>query len=181
MSVRRAQLLILASLVLAIVSSVPATVTASPLGMRPHVAAATPRDAVQRVIQPFVDRSSPSAGCNALSGKLAACPITPRLRAAVSRELRWEIKHTHGGNGNEFCRCQNPPRRVTISAVKAPYVNASGRFVEVETVWSWGSRPMNLTWITRQVQGRWQVDNNFCSGYPNKDLYHIPVGPCPST
>lgn len=154
---------------------------AAPSSSPARVVAATPRAAVMTLIRPFFNRSAQAAACNGVTGKLAACPITPRLRVALARELQWERQHTRGGNGNVFCRCQNTPKRVVIAAVKAPYTNGSGQFAEVRTVWYWGSGRINISWVTRHVAGGWQIDNNFCSGYPKKDLYHNPVGPCPTT
>ena len=174
MHVRIPQLLILGALFTSISYLAPATARASAPGSGVHAAASTPKGAVLRITQPFVNRSAQSAACNAMMGKLVGCPMTQRLRAAVARELQWERAHP-GGNGNEFCRCQNPPRRIVISAVRH-----HGQTADVVTAWYWGARPVKISWVTRHTVAGWLVDNNYCTGYPKRDLYHIPVGPCPS-
>jgi len=180
---RIGQIVILASIILAGVHAGSVAVSAaSSAASAPQSVASSPRWAVLRIIRPFYDRSAQNDACNALAGKLAACPITPRLRAALARELQWERAHTRGGNANEFCRCQNTPRKVIISGVKAPFFNASGTFAEVDTIWYWSTKPVNISWMTRRVHGGWQVDNSVCAGFGQKsDLYHIPIGPCPAT
>src|SRR5947209_3381023 len=159
MHARIIRVLLLASVALGAFSSGSALVSAAPVASTSRVAAATPRTAVLAIIRPFFQQSAQSAACNALTGRLVACPVTPRLRAAAARELQWERKHTQGGNGNEFCRCQNTPLRVVVSTVNGPYTTASGRFAQVKTVWYWGSRPTSITWATRHVPEGWQVDN----------------------
>lgn len=178
MRVRILQVVLIGSLTMGTLSA-GAAAAAVPSRSTPGTAAVTPRAAVMVLIRPFLARSRQTAACNGVTGNLAACPLTSRLRAALSRELHWERTHTRGGNGNVFCRCQNTPRRMVVTGVKAPYVNAFGLFAEVDTVWYWGSGPVNISWVTRRVAGGWQIDNNFCSGDPKTDLYHIPVGPCP--
>jgi hypothetical protein len=139
------------------------------------VSAASPRAVVLQVIRPFYERSAQGNQCNAVGLKLAACPVTARVRHAMARELRWERAHTLGGNGNPFCRCQNTPRQVTISSVRI-----AGSTAQVVTVWHWGAgNNVRISWVTRRVGGGWLVDDNYCTGEPQKDFYHIPIGPCP--
>jgi hypothetical protein len=175
MTVRILGIALLASLVSMILPSHSVMVSAAP-GAAAQVTAQTPQQAVLRIIRPFYDQSAQHAACNPVTGKLAACPLTSRLRAAVARELQWERTHTKGGNGNVFCRCQNTPRRVVITGI----LRHPGK-PEVTTVWYWGPGPVNINYVTVHVAGGWQIDNSYCAGYgPKTDLYHIPVRPCPT-
>lgn len=170
MYARIVQLLILGLLAIGVFGLAPASAGAS----SGHEAARTPSQAVLLVTRPFYDRSAQQALCNAVTGKIAACPLTPRLRAALARELQWERAHTRGGNGNAFCRCQNPPTRVDIRGVVAQPQSA-----QVATTWHWGARiAVNLTFVTRRASGGWQIDDELCAGRPRTNMYHNPIGPC---
>jgi len=175
MYARIVQLLALAALALGVYSLNPLSARAGGPASSNAARAATPAGAVLRVIRPFYDRSAQGALCNAVEGKLAACPLTSRLRNALARELRWERQHTRGGNGNPFCRCQNTPTRVVVSGV----LNY-GATADVSTIWYYGpTNLLRLSFFVRRLAGGWLVDDNFCTGYPSKNMYHIPIGPCP--
>jgi hypothetical protein len=170
MFTRIVQIAVLATLALSAFAVRPSPVRAA----TPNHAAVSPTRAVKTVLRSFSRAAPRNLACNTLQGKLAACPVTNRLRATIARELAWERKNTLGGNGNPFCRCQNPPRTITIS-----HVALRGRTALVTTLLSWGAGiDMSLTFMVRQVAGGWLVDDSMCTGKSQSDLYHIPIGPC---
>jgi hypothetical protein len=128
---------------------------------------------VQTVIRPFYIRSAQNQACNAVEGKLSACPLTGRLRKSLALELQYEKRHFHGGTGNWFCRCQAAPQSVIIL-----HVTPHGATPRVLTSWHWASQIQDLTFVTRRTADGWRIANEFCSAKPWKDMYHRPIGPC---
>jgi hypothetical protein len=82
----------------------PAGVNAAPT--MPPMGTATPLRAVVALIAPFDNPAAGHNACNALSGQVRTCPITPRLPYRLEHPIRFKV------NGNLVCRCQNPPRAV---------------------------------------------------------------------
>lgn len=124
-----------------------------------------------------VDSTSlPRTGCNPITGKLAACPITDHLRAQLKRDLQWQRVHTRGGNGNAFCRCQNPPRSANYRLMSKTPTRAL-----VQTVQHYGADTFALTWVVLKGNAGWLVEDNYCSGRPGTSLYskqQLSPGPC---
>jgi hypothetical protein len=151
----------------------------SSLSLRPALAQrqashpASPRQAVQMLIRPFHKPSAQNQTCNALKGQLTTCPLTGRLIKSLVLERRYEQTHASGGNGNIFCRCQNPPLRVIVKRAVL-----HGLTARVLTVWQWGAEAQNLTFVTRHTTTGWRVANEFCTAKPSRDMYHYPIGPC---
>jgi hypothetical protein len=135
--------------------------------------AVSPRRAVQIMIGPFYKPSAQSPSCNALKGQLTSCPLTGRLIKSLVLERRYEQAHRSGGNGNIFCRCQNPPQRIAITRLIP-----NGLTVHVLTVWQWGAETQMLTFVTRHTTTGWRVANEFCTAKPARDMYHYPIRPC---
>jgi hypothetical protein len=160
---------ILFALALAIPLFVPSHAAAAPQSS----GAASPRQAVQTVIRPFYQRSAENQACNAVEGKLSACPLTGRLRKSLALELQYEKRHFHGGTGNWFCRCQSAPRQVTINSVIR-----QGVTWRVFTTWHWDGITQKLTFIARHKSDGWRIANEFCTARPWRDMYHRPIGPC---
>ena len=83
-------------------SLAPAGVNATPT--RLTTGTATPLRAVMALIAPFYNPAAGHNACNALTGRVGTCPVTPRLLYRLEHPLRSKE------NGNLVCRCQNPPR-----------------------------------------------------------------------
>src|SRR5262245_23337939 len=99
---------ILAAGVLLLVSAVVVAAQAS--------GAATPSQAVHALVDPLATPgpSSGAPGCNALTGQLADCPITARLRSRLSSPIP-DVE-----TGNLVSRSQNPPAALDVAQVKLP-------------------------------------------------------------
>ncbi|HCG00036.1 MAG TPA: hypothetical protein DEV93_05780 [Chloroflexi bacterium] len=145
----------------------------SVLGAPEANGAVSPIRAVQILVGPFYKSSAQRQSCNALKGQLTSCPLTARLIKSLVLERRYEQTHASGGNGNIFCRCQNPPMRVIIKRV-VPH----GLTARVLTVWQWDTEAQNLTFVTRHTTRGWRIANEFCTANPARDMYHFPIGPC---
>src|SRR5690242_18148563 len=75
--------------------------------------AATPSQAVAALVGPLAGEAG-QAGCNALTGQLADCPITARLRARLAAPIPGVE------TGNLVSRSQNPPQSLDVAQVKLP-------------------------------------------------------------
>ena len=129
-----------------------------------HVAGATtPVQAVTILVTPF-SSSQHNKACNALEGKLAACPITQRLRQRLQ---------TAKENGNLICRCQNPPRWTRVWLY-----SRSGTTAHVEVMWDYGGTWYPMVFVTVMRHGGWLVDDQYCTARPSTTVYHTPAGPC---
>ncbi|MBV9278944.1 MAG: hypothetical protein JOZ41_02585 [Chloroflexi bacterium] len=141
------------------------TMTA-PAGARaaihPAAGAATPVKAVSQLLAGFTMHRN--AACNPVVGRLAACPITPRLRARVQHARE---------NGNILCRCQNPPTSVGISLA-----DNNGRVAHVNSRWSYAANSFVMVWVVLHQAGGWLVDDSYCAGRPATTIYKKPAGPC---
>lgn len=128
---------------------------------------ATPIAAVVAVFGAFSGAPA-QANCAPVSGRVAGCPITARLR--------YRLEHA-SENGNILCRCQNPPRTIRWALQDAnPFV------AHVATRWYYGpttGRPAYTLIVTvaREADG-WKVDESTCAGRPATSIYQPPAGPC---
>src|SRR5438128_10856083 len=77
----------------------------------PPMGTATPLRAVVALIAPFYNPAAGHNACNALTGRVGTCPVTPRLLYRLEHPMRFKE------NGNLVCRCQNPPRAVRWAQV----------------------------------------------------------------
>ncbi len=134
----------------------------------PSVAgAATPAQAVSALLKPFYTPGPAGGACNALSGQVAGCPITLRLRYRLQHYQR-------GENGNLICRCQNPPR-----IVRWTQKDNNGFVAHVTTTWIYGaSSTYALVFIVARQDDGWRVDDSACAGRPATSVYTPPTGPC---
>src|ERR687884_1429007 len=149
-------------------SLAPAGVTAAPT-MLP-MGTATPLRAVVALIAPF---SNPVAGhnaCNALTGRVGTCPITPRLLYRLEHPIRFKE------NGNLVCRCQNPPR-----AVRWAQVDDNGFVAHVNVRWMYlATNSYTMTFVVARQDDGWRVDDAYCAGNLTTSIYEPPTGPCAS-
>lgn len=127
--------------------------------------ASTPEQAVTTLLEPFYSPSAGSSACNAVSGQLAACPITARLRQRLEQATE---------NGNIVSRSQNPPRGMAIKSIKN-----DGQTAHVATVWDYGGTSYSITFTVVKQDSGWLVDDSFCSADPASSIYNPPTGPCP--
>lgn len=125
----------------------------------------TPEQAVRSLVEPFYNPAAGSNACNAVSGQLAACPLTTRLRARLQGATE---------NGNIVSRSQNPPRGVAIMPIKS-----DGQIAHVASVWNYGSSSYSITFTVVKQDSGWFVDDSFCSADPSSSIYNPPTGPCP--
>lgn len=158
-----------------ILAGLALTGLALPLGVgqaasRPATAvstgAATPLAAVAALVGPMATPES-RAACQAISGQVAACPITPRLR--------YRLQHyTRNENGNLVSRGQNPPR-----AVRYAQRDNNGFVARVDTRWAYGaSNAYTITFVVARQDDGWRVDDAYCAGRPATSIYNPPTGPC---
>jgi hypothetical protein len=169
MPITRSRALVIALSVLALsLSLAPAGVTAAPT--MPPKGTATPLRAVVALIAPF---SNPAAGhnaCNALTGRVATCPITPRLLYRLEHPIRFKE------NGNLICRCQNPPR-----AVRWMQTDNNGFLAHVNVHWMYlATNSYTVTFVVAHQDDGWRVDDAYCAGDPTTSIYEPPTGPCAS-
>ncbi len=69
------------------------------------------------LVRPFSTPGAAQGACNALTGQVAACPISARLRYRLQHPLRLRE------NGNLICRCQTPPQAVRAALMSStPFV-----------------------------------------------------------
>ncbi len=143
--------------------------------------ASTPLQAVAALVTPFYDSAVERAarrdgGCDPVTGALAACPLTPRLRA------RLPIDEAMRYSANPICRCQNPARTVRLAQIYD-----DGRAAYIITRWFYGpadpgpgDHAYRITFaLVRQPDG-WDVDDTYCTGQARTtNLYLSSVGPCP--
>ena len=151
-------------------------ITAATLPLFPGVAlaapaavtgTATPLQAVITLVRPFITPGPFSGACNALSGRVLACPITARLRYRWQHSLRVE-------NGNLVCRCQNPPR-----AIRWNLTDNNGFVAHVSTRWVYGAtNSYTITFVVGREDDGWRVDDTYCAGHPQTSVYNPPTGPC---
>jgi hypothetical protein len=122
------------------------------------------------LIAPF---SNPAAGpnaCNALTGRVGTCPITPRLLYRLAHPIRFKE------NGNLVCRCQNPPR-----AVRWMQTDNNGFVAHVNVRWMYlATNSYTVTFVVARQDDGWRVDDAYCAGDPTTSIYEPPTGPCAS-
>lgn len=158
------QLLTRSVFLTAVLTALPLAAPSSRAASGHATMAATPVQAVTVLVRPFSGSRYNNAACNALKGRLADCPITPRLR----QRLR-----TANENGNLVCRCQNPPRWM-----RAWLYSRRGSTAQVEVMWDYGATWYPMVFITVLRQGGWLVDDQYCTARPSTTIYHVPAGPC---
>jgi hypothetical protein len=145
-------------------------VAALPIWAAPAVTqgTATPLRAVLVLVRPFSTPDAAQGACNALTGQVASCPVTPRLRYRLQHPVRQRE------NGNLVCRCQNPPRRVRAAQTdRNPFV------AHVDTRWVYGaSLAYTITFVVARQDDGWRVDDAYCAGRPQTSVYNPPAGPC---
>jgi hypothetical protein len=127
--------------------------------------ASAPEQAVTSLLEPFYNPAAGSNACNAVTGQLADCPITARLRTRFEHATE---------NGNIVSRSQNPPRGLAIKLIQD-----DGQTAHVATVWDYGSNSSSITFTVVKQDGGWQVDDSFCSADSASSIYNPPTGPCP--
>jgi hypothetical protein len=130
-------------------------------------AANSPVEAVTVLVKPFHDPAAGEQPCNALTGRLAECPITEQLRERLQNPI------PNVETGNLLSRSQNPPRSVTVSLVDI--VDDTAR---VNTRWDFPPQPYNLEFVVKNVNGTWLVADTFCEGNPHTSIFRTPLGPC---
>jgi hypothetical protein len=142
-----------------------------PAAAAPASGTATPLQAVVTLLRPFYSGMAGNAlACNALSGRVLACPITPRLLYRLEHPMRFKE------NGNLVCRCQNPP--LHVSWVQT---DNNGFVAHVKTGWVYaaGARPMyTITFVVARQDDGWRVDDAYCLARPQTSIYNPPTGPC---
>ena len=138
--------------------------------------AAGPSEAVQTLVRSLASADAPQAGCNTLTGQVADCPVTARLRARLQSPLPGVE------TGNLISRSQNPPSAVEVAAVK---LAEGATEAQVNTRWQYGTSgnqsEYSITFVVRKEAGGWLVDDSYCLGNPGTSIYNPPVGPCPMT
>jgi hypothetical protein len=127
--------------------------------------ASTPEQAVTILLEPFYNPAAGTGACNAVSGQLAACPITARLRTRLEQATE---------NGNIVSRSQNPAHHVVIGPIKS-----DGQIAHVPTAWDYSSSSYSITFTVVKQENGWLVDDSFCSAQPASSIYNPPTGPCP--
>ena len=138
--------------------------------------ATNPSAAVQVLVQPFVAAGSPQAGCNALTGQVADCPVTARLRARLQSPIPGVE------TGNLVSRSQNPPAVLEVAQIK---LAEGATEAQVNTRWGYGASPNQaetiITFVVRKEAGGWLVDDSYCQNNLSTSIHNPPVGPCPVT
>jgi hypothetical protein len=137
------------------------------------VGTATPSQAVAALVGPLAGQAG-QTGCNALTGQLADCPITARLRARLANP-------TPGvETGNLVSRSQSPPQSLDVAEVKLP---EGATTAQVNTRWNLGTTPPSaytITFVVQKEAGGWVVDDSYCLNDPTTSIYQPPTGPCPT-
>lgn len=129
--------------------------------------AAAPLQAVQTLVNPFATPGPAGGACNAVSGDVQGCPITPRLLDRLQHP-------TPAENGNIVSRSQNPPRGIDYKEI-----DNNGQTAHVNTRWFYGTdTAYNITFVAVKTAVGWQVDDSYCAGMPATSIYNAPVGPC---
>lgn len=161
MTARRALLLTLAVVALALAPGMAFAAT------RSAAAAPTPVQAVTTLLAPFARPGGSHGACDALTGHVLACPITARLRFRL-RQYR------QGENGNLVCRCQNPPR-----GIRWVQTGNNGFVARVDTRWLYGaSTSYTITFVVAREDDGWHVDDAYCARRLQTSIYNPPAGPC---
>lgn len=129
--------------------------------------AATPIQAVATLLAPFAAPGPPRGACDAVTGRVQGCPITPRLR--------YRLEHFQAGeNGNIVGRTQNPPR-----SLRWAQIGNNGFVARVNTRWDYGaSNSYAITFVVARQDDGWRVDDAYCAGRPQTSIYNPPAGPC---
>ena len=132
-------------------SLAPAGVEAAPT--RLTTGTATPLRAVVALIAPFYNPAAGHNTCNALSGRVGTCPITPRLRYRLEHPIRFKE------HGNLVCRCQNPPR-----AVRWGQTDNNGFVAHVNVRWIYlATNSYTVTFMVARQDDGWRVDDAYCA------------------
>jgi hypothetical protein len=136
--------------------------------------AASPTEAVRVLVRSLVTAEAPQAGCNTLTGQVADCPVTERLRARLQSPIPGVE------TGNLISRSQNPPRAVEVAAVK---LAEDATEAQINTRWQYGTSQNQfeyiITFVVRKEAGGWLVDDSYCVDNPGTSIHNPPVGPCP--
>jgi hypothetical protein len=122
------------------------------------------------LIAPFYNPAAGHNACNALTGRVRTCPITPRLLYRLEHPMRFKE------NGNLVCRCQNPPR-----AVRWAQVDDNGFVAQVNVRWMYlAANSYTMSFVVARQNDGWRVDDAYCAGDPKTSIYEPPAGPCAS-
>jgi hypothetical protein len=122
------------------------------------------------LIAPLYNPAAGHNACNALTGRVGTCPITPRLLYRLEHPIRFKE------NGNLVCRCQNPPR-----AVRWAQVDDNGFVAHVNVRWMYlAANSYTITFVVARQDDGWRVDDAYCAGNPTTSIYEPPTGPCAS-
>jgi hypothetical protein len=147
-------------------SLAPTGVNAAPI--RLTTGTATPLRAVMALIAPFYNPAAGHNACNALTGRVETCPITPRLLYRLEHPIRFKE------NGNLVCRCQNTPR-----VVRWAQVDDNGFVAHVNVHWMYlAANSYTMTFVVARQDDGWRVDDAYCAGNPTTSIYEPPTGPC---
>jgi hypothetical protein len=122
------------------------------------------------LIAPFYNPAAGHNACNALTGRVRTCPITPRLLYRLEHPMRFKE------NGNLVCRCQNAPR-----AVRWAQVDDNGFVAQVNVRWMYlAANSYTMSFVVARQNDGWRVDDAYCAGDPKTSIYEPPAGPCAS-
>lgn len=130
----------------------------------------SPEAAVTMLVTPFYDQSANNAACNAVSGRVEACPVSARLLK------RLQNPDTGPGSGNLIGRTQNPPGNVTVAPA-----TMRGEDALVTTTWQSGASAYNIVFLVIHQADGWVVDDSFCadpSEGTSTSIYNSPVVDC---
>lgn len=137
--------------------------------------AATPSQAVAALVDPLAGQGT-LTGCNALTGQLADCPITKRLRARLAAPIPGVE------TGNLVSRSQSPPRSLEVAQVK---LVKGATIAQVNTRWATGTTAQPsayiITFVVHKAAGGWLVADSYCLNDTGSSIYNQPTGPCPQS
>jgi len=130
--------------------------------------APTAQKAVAVLLDHFASPNSPITQCNAVSGQLAGCPITPRLLNRLQNPI------PNVENGNIVSRSQNPPQSLSYKEI-----DNDGKTAHVDSLWQYGAgSTYDITFVAVNTPSGWLVDDSYCAGNPSTSIYNTPTGPC---
>ena len=113
-----------------------------------------------RLVVPGLTAAAAGNPCSGLAGYTdAECPVSARLRRLLAGAT---------GTTNTLCRCQDLPALPRIGGASA---KPAAYLVEVEG--------LGITAVTIREEGRWVVDDTYCTANPiDTGLYGGPPRPC---
>ena len=128
--------------------------------------AMSPTAAVSELLAGYNHKMS---ACKANHFNYAACPVTNRLRARLTK-LNFQA--------DPLCRCQVGTKHIAVSLI-----SKSAKTARVKTVWAStmpATKPESITMVVikpAHAMG-WLVSGTYCSGKPSTSIYNPPRGAC---